>query len=293
MADEALVPKDNGALVVPSRMGLLGGLEDFTPADLKLNSELRLTRDGKLKLNREELKELRVVFLRCTRFRKLNEGTDANMRTICASMNGLVPQEDVLAPKAKEAFDKALHALDQNKLDEAEKYLGEALRLAPGHPDVLFVQGVLFLGRRHWTDAQSVLEKATQLDGSNARAFAALGMALTNQSKYAEAVPMFEKSVQLEPPGSWETNWSLGKAYYYHQQYPEALKTAQQALTQSNGKAPQIQLLVAQSLTAVGRYDDAAQTLREFLQKNADRPEAATAKRWLDGLAKSGKIRQN
>jgi Flp pilus assembly protein TadD len=214
-------------------------------------------------------------------------------RASTSGSDASVSPKPVLAPKAKEAFDKALHALDENKLDEAEKHLGEALRLAPGHPDVLFVQGVLFLGRRQWMDAQSALEKATQLDGSNARAFAALGMALTNQSKYAEAVPMFEKSVQLEPPGSWETNWSLGKAYYYHQQYPEALKTAQQALTQSNGKAPQIQLLVAQSLTAVGRYDDAAQTLREFLQKNADRPEAATAKRWLDGLAKSGKIRQN
>lgn len=204
-----------------------------------------------------------------------------------------VPGKPVLAPKAKEAFDKALKAIDANKLDEAEKHLSDALQLAPGHPDVLFVQGVLFLTRRNWSEAQSVLERVTQLDPANARAFSGLGMALSNQNKYADAVPALEKAVQLNPPGTWETNWALGKAYYYHQQYPEALKTSQQALQESAGKAPQIELLVAQSLTAVGRYEDAAGALRDFLKKNGDRPEAPTAKRWLDGLAKNGKIRQN
>jgi tetratricopeptide (TPR) repeat protein len=204
-----------------------------------------------------------------------------------------VPGKPVLAPKAKEAFDKALKALEANKLDEAESQLNEALRLAPAHPDVLFVQGVLQLTRRRWSEAQATLEKVTQLDPNNQRAFSALGMALSSQNKYAEAVPMFEKAVQLDPPGSWETNWSLGKAYYYHEQYQDALKTSQLALSESKGQAPQIELLVAQSLTAVGRYEDAAQALRNFLKKNADRPEATTAKRWLDGLAKNGKIRSN
>ena len=206
---------------------------------------------------------------------------------------GVASTKPVLAPKAKEAFDKALKAIDANKMDDADKYLAEALRLAPGHPDVLFVQGVLFLNRRNWPEAQTALEKVTQLDPSNARAFSALGMALNNQNKYADAVPMFEKSVQLDPPGSWETNLALAKAYYYHEQYDQALKTSQQALTESNGKAPQIELVVAQSLTAVGKYEDAAATLRKFLKDHSDRPEAATAKRWLDGLAKNGKIRQN
>ena len=104
---------------------------------------------------------------------------------------------------------------------------------------------------------------------------------------------MFEKSMQLDPPGTWETHLALAKAYYYHEQYNEALKISQQALAESNGKAPQIELVVAQSLTAVGRYEDAASTLRGFLKDHSDRPEAATAKRWLDGLVKNGKIHQN
>jgi Flp pilus assembly protein TadD len=203
-----------------------------------------------------------------------------------------VPGKPLLAPKAKEAFDKGLQAVNANKLAEAEKYVAEAMRLAPGHPDVLFVQGVLYLSRHNWTQAQSVLEKATQLDQGNARAFAALGMALTNQRKYEEAIPSLEQSLQLEP-GGWETRWALAKAYYHHGQYDQALKTSQQALAESNGKAPEIELLVAQSLTAVGQYEDSAKTLREFLKNHGDRPEAATARRWLEGLANSGKIRRD
>jgi len=53
----------------------------------------------------------------------------------------------ILAPKAKEAMDKALQSLSDNKLDEAEKSLDEAARLAPNHPDVLYLQGVVFLRR--------------------------------------------------------------------------------------------------------------------------------------------------
>jgi tetratricopeptide (TPR) repeat protein len=196
----------------------------------------------------------------------------------------------LLAPKAKEAFDKGLQAINANKLPEAQKYVGEALKLAPGHPDVLFLQGVVDLSQHHWPEAQSVLEKATQLDPDNPRAFAALGIAFTNQGKYEAAIPPLEKSLQLQPAG-WETQWTLAKAYYHQQQYDQALKTSQQALSESNGKAPDIALLVAQSLTAVGQYDAAAAVLRDFLKNHGDRPQAATARRWLEGLAKSGKIK--
>ena len=198
----------------------------------------------------------------------------------------------LLAPKAKEALDKGLQALRENKLEEAEKQLKEAMRLAPGHPDVLYLQGVLFLRQNKWPEAQKTLEKAAQVNPNNARTLAALGTALSNQGKYEEAIVPLEKSLQLNV-GGWETHWTLAKAYYYNKRYDEALKTSQQALAESHGKAPEIELLVAQSLSAVGRYEDSAEALREFLKNHADHPEAATAKRWLERLISSGKIHSN
>jgi Flp pilus assembly protein TadD len=198
----------------------------------------------------------------------------------------------LLAPKAKEALDKALQALRENKLEEAEKQLKEAMRLAPGHPDVLYLQGVLFLRQNKWPEAQKTLEKAAQVNPNNARTLAALGTALSNQGKYEAAIVPLEKSLQLNA-GGWETHWTLAKAYYFNKRYDEALKTSQEALSESHGKAPEIELLVAQSLTAVGRYEDSGQALREFLKNHSDHPEAATAKRWLERLTSSGKIHSN
>ena len=195
----------------------------------------------------------------------------------------------ILAPKAKEALDKALKALSANKLSDAEKHLNEAAKLAPGHPDVLFVQGVLLLKQQNWTQAQSALEKASQMDPTNARAFSALGMAFEDEGKYAQAIPPLEKSLQLDAK-DWEPQWVLGEAFYHLQQYDQALKASQLAWNQSNGKAPQAELLLAKAQTAVGKYEDAAQSLRDFLKRYGDRPEAVTARRYLDRLASDGKI---
>jgi tetratricopeptide (TPR) repeat protein len=118
-------------------------------------------------------------------------------------------------------------------------------------------------------------------------------MALCDQGKYEAAVSPLEKALQLNSNPSWDTRWALAKAYYQQAHYDQALQMSQAALSSSNGKAPEIKLLVAQSLTAVGRYDDAAHELREFLREHGDQREAATARRWLERLATSGKIHAN
>jgi thioredoxin-like negative regulator of GroEL len=204
-------------------------------------------------------------------------------------------QKPILAPKAQEALNKGLQALTEDNLGSAQKFLGKALQLAPAHPDVLYLQGLVFMKQRDWPRAQTSLEKATQLDANHGAALAALGMAFCDQSNYAAAIAPLEKSLQLEKPQSeaasaWQTRWTLAKAYYHQERYPEALQTSQDALSASRGKAPQIALLVAQALAAVGRYDDAAQTLRAFLRDHPQKPEAPTAQRWLTNLASTGKI---
>lgn len=204
-----------------------------------------------------------------------------------------VPGRQLLAPKAKEALDKGLRALKENKLAEADKHISEALRLAPGNPDVLYAQGILSLKQRNWPRAQTALEKATQIDPISAPAFSALGLALCDQGNYGAAIAPLRKSLELDPGGAWETRWALAKSYYQREQYLEALNMSQEALARSHGNVPAVALLVAQSLTAVERYEDAAQALREILRDHAGTPEAATARRWLEQLVADGKTRSN
>ncbi len=215
---------------------------------------------------------------------------DVYLRSLL-STSSVVPGRPLLAPKAKKAVDEAFAALASGNLGKAQKHAAQAMSLAPGHPDVLYLEGVILLKQREWPKAQEMLEKATQVDPSHANAFGALGMALCDQGKYDSAVVPLEKALKLNPGISWDTRWTLARAYYQKAQYDQALAMSQAALSSSNGKAPEIELLVAQSLTAVGRYEDAAETLREFLREHPDRQEAATARRWLNGLAVNGKIK--
>ena len=50
---------------------------------------------------------------------------------------------------------------------------------------------------------------------------------------------------------------------------------------------------VAAQSQCVGRFEDAGQTLRDYLKKFPKEPGAATAKKWLDRLVADGKIRNN
>jgi Flp pilus assembly protein TadD len=201
-----------------------------------------------------------------------------------------VPPKPILAPKAQEALTKGTQALREGKLDEAKKYINKAVQLAPSNPDVLYVQGMLLMRQNNWEPAQAVLEKTDQLAPNQARVLAALGMTLCNEKKYEQAIPPLEKSLQLEPASGWEANWALAKSYYYREQYEEALKMAESARTNARTSIPQVELLLAQCLTAVGRYGESAQVLRQFLKEHSDDPGTVTAKRWLDGLAANGKI---
>jgi len=201
------------------------------------------------------------------------------------------PGRAVLAPKARKALDKGAQALAAGKLEEAQKFIDEAIKLAPANPDVLYLQGMLYMQQSKWDQAQTALEKANQMDPNQPRLLAALGLNLVNQRKFAEAIPLLEKSIQLQPASGWGTKWALGKAYYYHEQYEQALSMAEQAHTDSHGSSAQAELLLAQCLTVVGRYEDSAHVLREFLKNNTEGPDATTARRWLERLTTNGKIR--
>jgi tetratricopeptide (TPR) repeat protein len=195
----------------------------------------------------------------------------------------------LLAPKAKESMDKALEALKKNKLDDAERFLDEAAKLAPNHPDILYLQGVVFLQRNQPEKARGFLEKAAQVDPKNARVLSALGMAFVNESRFDLAVAPLQHSLEIDP-NSWDAHYALAKAFYNQEQFQGALQEAQKALGSSHGVEPAIELLMAQAQTAVGKFEDSAETLRTFLRLHPTDKGAATARRWLDRLIADGKV---
>ena len=141
-----------------------------------------------------------------------------------------VPGKPVLAPKAKEALVKGLQALGADKLDEAQKHLSEAMKLAPGNPEVLYVQGMVYMKRREWAQAQPVLEKSNQIDPNQPRVLAALGMSLSNQKKYEEAKKVLLKAVEDKANRHIEIYDHLGDVYMALNEKDKAVKAWQKGI---------------------------------------------------------------
>jgi len=202
------------------------------------------------------------------------------------------PGVPLLAPKAKKELEAGLAALRNKDLNKAQKHLENAGHLAPNHPEVLYLLGMLYMQMNDLPRSEGFLDKATQMDPQQAPAQTALGIVLANERKFAAALPPLGKALELDPK-SWEARWALARCHYYQRQYEAAAEESRQALRDSNDKAPEIGLVVAASLTALGRYEESAAILREFLQQHPDNRGAARAKRWLDHLQQTGKIKQN
>lgn len=202
------------------------------------------------------------------------------------------PGIPVLAPKAKKELDVGLEALGKKDFRVAQKHLEKAGQLAPTHPEVLYALGTLYAQMNDLPRAEEELGKVTQMDPQHGRAQAALGIVLSNEHKCRAALPPLGKALELDAK-SWEARWALARCDYSLRKFQPALEQSRQALHDSNGLAPDISLVVAASLAAVGQYEESASLLREYLQQHPDRPGAARARRWLDRLQQAGKIKQN
>jgi len=78
------------------------------------------------------------------------------------------------------------------------------------------------------------------------------GVVLANERKFGAALPPLGKALELDAK-SWEARWAMARCYYYQRNYEAAAQESRQALRDSDGKAPEIALVVAASLTALGR----------------------------------------
>jgi tetratricopeptide (TPR) repeat protein len=198
----------------------------------------------------------------------------------------------VLAPKARKELDAGQDALSRKDLKEARRHLEKAGELAPTNPGVLYLLGILYSRMEDLPRAEEFLNKATQMEPRQARSQAALGIILANEHKFDAALSPLEKALELDEK-SWEARWALARCYYVQRKFQPALEQSQRALDDSKGQAPDIMLVVAASLTALGQYERSAGMLRKYLEQYPDRAGAARARRWLDRLQQSGKIKQN
>src|SRR5208282_165427 len=103
------------------------------------------------------------------------------------------------SPRAIKESEKALHALQLSKLDEAQRHLSLALGYDPNFADGNYLMGLLLLRQNDPSKATAYLQKSLRLSPEHTAALLALGEAQYLDHDYSSASASFEKFLHDQP----------------------------------------------------------------------------------------------
>ncbi len=184
----------------------------------------------------------------------------------------------VLAPKARQEVQLAIQALESNDLNAAEKHLQRSEKMAPGHPEVHYLFGLLLAKKNDLAGARQRFEKAVSLYPQHAAALGALGRLSLRDGDLNGAVNAFERAL-LADARSHENHAALAAICFEQKNLEKAKYHAEQALDIAGGKLPETRLLLSQILVGQGDRQKAAEVLQQFLVDFPQHREAETARR--------------
>jgi len=179
----------------------------------------------------------------------------------------VVKPGQLLAPKAQKETEKGLAALKAGNLNDAQKHLENAFRLAPTNADVAFLLGYLYLQKKDKDQAKTYFEKATSFNPQHARALTSLGELYLNDGNYKAATDPLEKAVAADP-AHWQAHWMLASAYLHQNELEKSAQQARLAIQSGKGAANNAELVLGDALAGLGKSKEAINAFQTFLEAN-------------------------
>jgi tetratricopeptide (TPR) repeat protein len=175
--------------------------------------------------------------------------------------------------------------IERNRVDEADPYIQEALRLRPNLADTHINSGAALSKREKYTAAEGEYRTAVQLSPGNADAREGLGVVLLEQGRMAEAEENLIAALRIRPDHA-DTHYNLGRMYGLAGQHERAIAEFQ-ASARLNPENPENHYNLGTALAAAERFEEAAGEFQAALDQN---PAYTRARFNLGGaLASMGK----
>jgi tetratricopeptide (TPR) repeat protein len=184
------------------------------------------------------------------------------------------------------------------ELELAESLAQKALALDPTNTRAYRVLALIHLYRKRYDLALAQIDRALEINPSDADNFAYRGAILMWSGKAAEAVPWLEGALRSDPANGFAAD-RLCMAYYLLHRFIEAVDACDRALSRNPGRSDQMiaHPLLAAVYAELGRQQDAdkerAITMRlwPFLDARTFAAQFGTEEarnQMLDGLEKAG-----
>lgn len=191
-------------------------------------------------------------------------------------------------------FSSAPVELSERALDLAQK----AVSIDPESPQALWALGYVYMIRKQFDDAITVLEKALRIAPNYADGYGLLALINNNIGRAEEAIRLIQKGMQLNPHYTYDYPYNLGRAYYALDDFDNAAKNLEQAV-ERNAAIYIPRLYLAASYIQLGRQDDAEWQIAELetlipnssishWQKTVILADNSVRKRLFDDLSKAG-----
>lgn len=177
-----------------------------------------------------------------------------------------------LSPRVMKMVEEAAAGIERRRLEDARRSLVAASVLAPTHPEVLRLQGVLKHLDGRYAEAVEILREALGVSPDDVLILNNLGSSLRASGDAEGAINIFTQVTTLAPDlaAAW---FNLGKTLKSQARPDAALPALERALMLSPAHVP-ARIVLGDSLKALGRINEAAEAFREALRLNPKNAQA-------------------
>jgi predicted O-linked N-acetylglucosamine transferase (SPINDLY family) len=169
-------------------------------------------------------------------------------------------------------FQKAVSALNQRDVAEAERLFKKLLRINPNHVAALNLLTAVLMGAGRFAEAEPVIAKAISLSTVSDAAYYNFGLILKRLNKPAQALQQFNQALHLNPavPETWNNR---GTVFNDLRKFTEAAADFDRAISLKPSYW-EAYTNKGKSLAGLKRYDDAFTAYDKALALNPDLAEA-------------------
>ena len=196
----------------------------------------------------------------------------------------VAPAGVVLTPKAQKEAAKGTEAFQAKKFDEAIKHLEIAHHLAPNHPDVAYLLGMVYEKKNDLASARKYWDQALQADPKHISSLLACGDLVLRQEDLTGARKYLDKAAEVAP-NSWRAQSLLASALLRQNLYPEAVTHAERAMELGKAQASSALLVLGQALAAEHQNAQAIAALKDYLAAKPAETQAQAVESLIARLA--------
>src|SRR5580700_6599184 len=174
-------------------------------------------------------------------------------------------------PDITQLFQAGQDALNQGRLDEAERDFRRVLAVDPQLGGAYANLGVVYMRRKQWAKALESLHKAEHLMPRVAGIRLNIGLAYYKQGEYLKAIPSFE-SVVRDQPDALQSRQLLGLCYFFAERWADAADTLEPLWAQESGQLSYLYVL-SNAAHRAGRKDLDERATAQLIKAGEGSPE--------------------